>query len=248
MDSKIYNQITALNQDLQDIRQALDFFLQYSASANNIGYSQVADYIERVEPTGYDFGIDFEDINYSSASRAEALDWYESSSLRLDLSVEYKNYWNPAWTSSVDHKPPREMIYFPVIDTSNLVDMSGMFEFSSVYVIPILDTSKVQSIYRTFAGSDIYTLPLLDFSNVTNTTQAFSYAMRLHDIGGFEGLKVSLDLHNCTGITHQSLINIINYLGIPNTTATLTLYSGVYNLLTAEEIALAESKNWSIVT
>lgn len=245
MDTGVYNQILGLNQDLLNIRKSLDIFLQDSASADNIGYSQVAEYIERIQLTGFD--LDFPDINYSSASRAEALNWYESDYARLDLSIEYMNSWNPAWTSSVGHEPPKGMVYFPIIDTSNVTDMTGLFRTSSVRYIPYLDTSKVQNIVGLFRNNDQITkLPLLDFSNVTgNTTWAFNGCSELETVEGFVGLKVDLNLASCGKLTKQSVHNIVVHLGVPETTATLRVrYTNQY---TNEDVALARSKNWSLV-
>lgn len=76
-------------------------------------------------------------------------------------------------------------------------------------------------------------------------------------IGGFENLgkaftsNTTVSLSRLASLTYQSVMNIINNLAQPDAagvTPTLTLASAVYNLLSAEDIAIATTKGWAVTS
>ena len=106
--------------------------------------------------------------------------------------------------------------------------------------------------------NDCYALtsiPLLDCGSVTSTTPPFGYSSlsKLTDIGGFKDLKVSWSssfLNNAPNATVESLMNVINNLYdlTANGLSGQTLKFGTTNLnkLTAEQIAIATNKGWTL--
>lgn len=145
----------------------------------------------------------------------------------------------------------------PEIDTSNGTNFSNMFNtssFSNLKTIPKLNLSKatnVSNMIRTSAGGNQ------------------SYFVHLENLGGFENLGEAYlttssanysnytfsVLGNVTGaayhnLTHESLMNVINYLydiGAKGcNTQQLILGSVGIGKLTAEEIAIATSKGWTV--
>ena len=111
--------------------------------------------------------------------------------------------------------------------------------------------------------SNLTTVPELNLSNVTNLTQMFRYCIALTTLGGFKNLgqayltsqssnysEYKLDLSSCSSLTHDSLMNVINKLYDIATKGcnTQQLVLGSTNLakLTAEEIAIATNKGWSL--
>ena len=170
----------------------------------------------------------------------------------------------------------RKLVYLPNIDTSNVTDMNRMFSscyalttipqldtskvtdmssmFSSCYAlttIPQLDTSNVTDMNNMFNScSALTTIPQLDTSKVTNMSSMFGDCSALENLGGFLNCKVDLSLSNSTKFTHDSLMNVINNLydltanGLSG--QTLTLGSTNIAKLTADEIAIATNKGWTI--
>ena len=146
----------------------------------------------------------------------------------------------------------RKLVYLPNIDTSNVTDMNRMF--SSCYAlttIPQLDTSNVTDMNNMFNScSALTTIPQLDTSKVTNMSSMFGDCSALENLGGFLNCKVDLSLSNSTKFTHDSLMNVINNLydltanGLSG--QTLTLGSTNIAKLTADEIAIATNKGWTI--
>ena len=54
------------------------------------------------------------------------------------------------------------------------------------------------------------------------------------------------NISDCTRLTHDSLINLINALYTTNVTRTCTIGTTNRNKLTAEEIAIATAKGWTL--
>ena len=140
----------------------------------------------------------------------------------------------------------------PLLDTSNVTNMSYMFSgCSSLTSIPLLDTSKVTNMSNMFSGcSSLTSIPLLDTSKVINMGYFFGFSSinNLTDLGGFKNLSISVAsnfLDKCPNLTVESLMNVINNLA---TVSGQTLKFGSTNLnkLTAEQIAIATNKGWTL--
>ena len=140
----------------------------------------------------------------------------------------------------------------PLLDTSNVTNMYNMFyECSSLTSIPALDTSNVTSMSYIFDGcSSLTSIALLDTTNVTNMNNLFGWNTmnKLTYLGGFKNLSASVTssfLDQCPNLTVESLMNVINNLA---TVSGKTLKFGSTNLnkLTAEQIAIATNKGWTL--
>ena len=170
----------------------------------------------------------------------------------------------------------RSLTSIPLLDTTNVTDMAIMFNgCSSLTSIPALDTSKVTNMYQflyncmsltsippldttnvtnmswmLYGCSSLTSIPLLDTTNVTNMDYLFGFSTmdKLTDLGGFKNLSISVTayfLDNCPNLTVESLMNVINNLA---TVSGQTLKFGSTNLnkLTAEQIAVATAKGWTL--
>ena len=120
------------------------------------------------------------------------------------------------------------------------------------------------SMHAFFEGcSSLTTIPQLDTSNVTAMNYTFNNCSKLTTLGGFQNLgqaysttqsanysNYTLKLSSSTLLTHDSLMNVINNLYDIATKGcnTQKLVLGSTNLakLTAEEIAIATNKGWSV--
>ena len=164
----------------------------------------------------------------------------------------------------------KKLITVPLFNTSNVTNMNSMFEGCWVLKeIPKFDTSKVTRMSNMFYNCDIVTVPLLDTSNVTNISAMFFSCNKLKEIPQFDfskativssifyncsnleeihctGLKLSFDISASTKFTESALVEILNNLGTPTTSQTLTM--GATNLakLTDEEKAIATDKGWTL--
>lgn len=153
----------------------------------------------------------------------------------------------------------------PQLDTSNGTNFQGMFNnCSKLTTIPQLDTSKGITFNNMFSScSALTTIPQLVFSKSVSVYNMFSGCSALTTVGGFLNLgqaylttqsanfsNYTLKLNSCTLLTHDSLMNVINNLYDIATKGcnAQTLYLGSTNLakLTAEEIAIATNRGWSV--
>ena len=161
----------------------------------------------------------------------------------------------------------------PLFDTSKVDNMSNMFyNCSKLTSVPLFDTSKVANMISLFSGcsqltsvprfntsnattmsnlfyscSQLESVPKLDTSSVTSAGSMFFGCGKLTNLGGFIGLKVSLDLSGSPLLTKESLLNVINEAAdVTSSPRTLTLGSTNLAKLTDEEKAIATNKGWTL--
>ena len=153
----------------------------------------------------------------------------------------------------------------PLLDTSSVTNMSSMFlECSALTTIPLLDTSSVTNMTGIFKTcTSLTTIPLLDTSSIINIWRIFNNCSNIENIGGFQNLgnaysktasvntyQYELSLSKLTKLTHDSLMNVINNLYDITTKGCkaqkLTLGTDNMAKLTAEEIAIATNKGWTV--
>ena len=188
--------------------------------------------INRIGQAAYDIRTAIEDKGVSVPSNAKIEDYADLiDSIALDMS-------NIKLATSTFTTLPSLIAN---ADWSNVTDAAGMFNYCS----------------------SLTTVPELDLSSATNLTQMFRYCIVLTTLGGFKNLgqayltskssnysEYKLDLSSCTQLTHDSLMNVINKLYDIATKGcnTQQLVLGSTNLakLTAEEIAIATNKGWSV--
>lgn len=158
----------------------------------------------------------------------------------------------------------------------DITDATYMFGSNSIVQnIPFFNTEKVKNMSRMFDNcTNLTSIPELDASEVSNVYSMFSYSNyprfpQFTTMGGFKNLGKAytqkttnytyykLDLSYCVKLTHESLMNVINNLYDLNLTYDVanggTLYTQSLVLgstnkakLTAEEIAIATNKGWTV--
>lgn len=102
----------------------------------------------------------------------------------------------------------------PLLDTSNVTDMSQMFyDCSSLINIPQLDTSNVTNMYYMFKNcSNLTVIPQLNTHNVTNMQNVFTNCSNLTTIPELDISSVTnMDYAfiHCDNISNDSLNNIL---------------------------------------
>lgn len=136
------------------------------------------------------------------------------------------------------------------LDISNSKDVSNFF--SGDYLleeIPYIDTSKVQK-FNNFATNN-YSLKViknLDFTSCISASNMVSRCYSLMEIENISNINVALSFSDCTLLSHETLIKILNALVdlTGQTSKTLTLGAANKAKLTNEELQIAINKNWSV--
>lgn len=141
------------------------------------------------------------------------------------------------------------------LDFSSTTNLAYAFQDCSNLVSANISTSEaLTTVGRMFRGcSKLVTVSKLNFTNVTannlvTNERPFYSCGALKNVGGFTGLKSSIDLQDCPLLTLQSVINILTEAAdlTGQTGATLTLHADAKARLTQSEYDLAASKNWTI--
>lgn len=159
------------------------------------------------------------------------------------------------------------IIKVPLVDTSDYTAFNNFFsDLSGLLEIPPIDTSNGESFYNFFyLCISLNKIPLLDFSKATRVDTVFNtggYYIYVEEIGGFKNLGKAYRTNvsenypeykfNMSNVetSHESLMNTINNLYDIKTKGVKPqqFMLGSKNLakLTAEEIAIATSKGWTV--
>lgn len=160
----------------------------------------------------------------------------------------------------------------PPLQTSNVTTFLACFQYcESLETIPEIDTSNATTVARLFSHCvNLKSLPHLDLGNLASSSPTIfdsTTYQYLTDLDGFPNLKVSLPsnfLDKVPQASVDSLMNVINGLWdwtdypdgnaplnngrIYNFGTTHTLKFGQTNLdkLTAEQVAIATAKGWTL--
>ena len=191
--------------------------------------------------------------------------WDTSNAIATDYMFhECTNLYSVPLFDTSNVRTMKHMFYnsrigtLPAFDTSNVVNMSNFMYYSSrLTTISAIDTSSVTDMSNAFGYcSSLNNVPMLDMTHCVNIAQVFNQCSSLTEFGGFKNLGARHGLSGtnnfCTNcdFTHDSLMNIINNLYDRASAgySVLTLKLNSYNTskLSAEEIAIATNKGWTI--
>ena len=102
----------------------------------------------------------------------------------IDYSYELAKGWNPDGSTVLMFRGNKQLVFAPMVDTSQCSSLAGMFNAcTALSTIPLLDTSNVTSMYSMFYScSALSTIPLLDTRNVTNMSDMFASCSALSTI------------------------------------------------------------------
>ena len=143
-------------------------------------------------------------------------------------------------------------------DTSNVTNMRNVFAYCSKLIeIKGLNNWNIEKVTSYNYVSDMFnkcsSLASLDVSswdfskfNTSTSLTMFEYCQSLVDFYPPQNINAGLSLSQCTVLSHDSLIRILNNLMTQSSTKTLTLGSTNLAKLTAEEIAIATNKGWTV--
>ena len=197
------------------------------------------------------------------------------NSSQTDLSNKFKNDKNLTFMPLVDTSNSTNisgifqyctaLTTVPPLNTQNVQYFGQAFySCTMLKTIPALNTSNALTINALFLDcTKLTTVPQLDFSKASNIASLFNNCGNLTNLGGvlnvgqaFDTSKSAnfynykIDLSSSTLLTHDSLMNVINGLYDIATKGcnAQQLVLGSTNLakLTAEEIAIATNRGWSV--
>ena len=145
------------------------------------------------------------------------------------------------------------------IDMSKATSIEGIFYAGYVKELPYLNTEKVSLLwYDNYGGRGyVTTAGTVSFGGLDCTSlkagQYYLATANVENHGPLTNMKENVNLSPATKLTHDSLVTIINSLADITATATenpKTLKLGATNAakLSAEEIAIATAKGWTVVT
>jgi surface protein len=141
-------------------------------------------------------------------------------------------------------------------NTSKVTDMTSMFYDCRCLTslnLSNFDTSKVTSMSSMFYGCHrLGTLNLSSFDlskiiGIDDTFKMFGNCYGLTNLQAPKNIKSSINLQDCTKLTHTSLMSVINNLTTVTTERRIVLGTENYNKLTSGEIAIAENKGWTVL-
>ena len=143
-------------------------------------------------------------------------DWSEIGLENTPLSVlDGFNYakniydnWNSSTTNmSYLYNSNQTIMFFPLVDTSNVTNMTQTFSYSYIQSMPLIDTSKITSFMQSFSSCYyLREIPAFSFAAVTGGNSLY---------GTFQ---------NCNSLSSNSLNNIMaSCIGATNYAGTKTL-------------------------
>ena len=157
----------------------------------------------------------------------------------------------------------------PQLDTSKVTNMQYMFyNCSKLKELPDFNCVKVQNFGTSSSSSWLYNcypsrIGVVDCDSVTNVNYFFGNASRtyLTEFGGCRNLGKASSVSNTNSayfmayapnLTYESVMNVINLLydraanGL--STLTLKLHANHMAMLSADDIAIATNKGWSLTS
>lgn len=160
------------------------------------------------------------------------------------------------------------IVYMPIVNSTSQTDFSSLFggyinttTHPKLRVFPSIDTSNAVDMHNMFAYcTALDSVGLLECSKVDNIGGIFMYCNNLKHLGGFTNLgrnlngsigsaaDAVLDIRWANQLTTTSVLNVFNTIANVSTVkkCTIWLHPDVLNKLSADDIAIATSKGWTI--
>lgn len=164
----------------------------------------------------------------------------------------------------------------PLFDTSNVTNFREMFNgCTSLKSVPLFDTSKGTNFIGTFYNcKSLVTIPHIDTSSGTDFSSMFRYSSAFASVPPLDTSSTSSQyylgymFHECPSLTsgallspqynisyagckldRQAIIDVFNSLAVVATTRNVNVSSNPgTSSLTADDLLIATSKNWTVTT
>lgn len=224
----------------------------YKATDDNLdGYSQV-----EVETSGVDIN-DYFETTLSTDGQQNKTHWQAYFKKLPPVTISGTSAENLFYNYPLPEHPD-------ISANNQITNINGLFYYAQITEVKPFDTSKCTTAEALFGYCYfLQKIPKLNFENITSITSMCGSCSSLEIVGGFENLGKAynptyganvlfyeLNLSYSKKLTHESLMNVINNLyDIANKgVMPQKLVLGSTNLakLTAEEIAIATNKGWTV--
>lgn len=199
--------------------------------------------------------ISNKDIEYSKMVMEKFKDGFNVAYGQSDYDLWYSLY--------------RNIVYMPIVNSSTQTDFSNLFGRAytssnntrpALKVFPSLNTLYARDMEFMFRGChELESVGLLDCTNVQFIEQMFVGCNRLQHLEGFTNLGLSIKtsasladgclyLRDSPILTTESVLNVFNTIASVSTSkqCSITLHNDVMDKLTAEDIAIATNKGWTV--
>ena len=121
----------------------------------------------------------------------------------------------------------------------------------AIKTLPAIDFSGATSLSECFecyyGRGSLRVLPAIDASSLTAVTDVLTGQKQLTEFGGFRGIRISFNVEECTSLSRESLLNILDGLAETEVPRTVTLGSENIGKLTDGELQTAVDKGWTVL-
>ena len=146
-----------------------------------------------------------------------------------------------------------DMSPITVTGTAYICNICGKCTALTSAVLPTVTVGATYlgAIYAFNQCSNLLTVDAsrVNFANMsfTNSSNIFPGATKLtRIIGGLSGFRNTENSIKSCPLTHDAAVELLESLGTVTSARTLTLKTSTYNTLTAEELAIATGKGWTV--
>ena len=166
----------------------------------------------------------------------------------IDYAQPIYDNWDASITSCYDKfKGDKQLVYCPLVDTSNVTNMSYMFsDCTNLQYVPSLDTSNVTNMYCMFYGCSklsSYNLTSFDTSNVIDMGNMFRGCSSLTslDLSNWDTSNVNNMRSMFSGCTRLTSIDLSNW-NTSNVTDMLQMFQNCSGLTSIDLTSFDTSK------
>ena len=227
-------------QTIQNIKQNIKTAIENKGvDMSNTTFSDYSTKIDEITTGG---SLDFSPIGYDAQLSRSIIDGYDAD---IAYSKQLLDDWEGG-TIYIDSlfSNDKELVYAPLIDTSNVTNMSNMFNGCiNLQTVPQFNTSNVTKMTQMFVNcSSLETIPLLDTSNVTAMDYMFSSCSSLKTIPQLNTTNVT-KMNNMFSYCYS--LKSIPLLDTSNVTAMERMFMNCESL---NEIPLLDTSNVTNMT
>lgn len=147
----------------------------------------------------------------------------------FNYAKDIKDNWDDSIDSMYQHfKSNSELVYMPIVDTSNVTNMREAFSGCNLVAVPLLNTGNVTNMRVAFGYClKLKTVSNIDTSKVTEARQMFTSCSKLINLPVLNMSSVtnmSAMFSGCLSLSNDSLNNILAMcIGATSFTGTKTL-------------------------
>ena len=128
----------------------------------------------------------------------------------IDYSYELAKGWNPDGSTPSLFEGNKNILFYPIVDTSQIPTAGRMFYGTTLLFIPNLSLPKAIATDSMFTYSNVVKVGDIDIPNATNTQSMFAQAPNLTHIGAINSPKATIMNYtfNITNIKYVKSVDV----------------------------------------